>query len=45
MTEEEIKKTLAKQLQLLSERSDEATGQTLAEMSVAMVKIANLLLY
>lgn len=45
MTNEEIKKTLEKQLQLLSERSDGATGKDLVEMSVAMAEIAKLLLY
>ncbi|MCI6958960.1 MAG: hypothetical protein MR743_03730 [Oscillospiraceae bacterium] len=45
MSNEEIKKTLEKQLQLLSERSDGATGKDLVEMSVAMAEIAKLLLY
>lgn len=44
MTNEEIKKTLEKQLQLLSERSDGATGKDLVEMSVAMVQIARFLM-
>lgn len=45
MTNEEIKKTLEKQLQLLSKRSDGANGKDLVEMSVAMAEIAKLLLY
>lgn len=44
MTNEEIKKTLEKQLQLLSKRSADATGKDLVEMSVAMVQIARFLM-
>lgn len=45
MTNEEIKKTLEKQLQLLSERSDAAEGKDLVAMTLAMAEIAKLLLY
>lgn len=45
MIEENIKKTLEKQLQLLSERSDNADVEVLAELTTAMVNIAKLLIY
>lgn len=45
MNEDEIEETLEKQLQLLSERSAEAEGKVLAELSEAMVDIAKLLIY
>ena len=41
----DIKEALEKQLQLLSERSAEAEGKVLAELSEAMVDIAKLLVY
>lgn len=45
MTEQHIKETLEKQLQLLSERSkDCATDHELAEMSAEMVRIAAVLI-
>ena len=40
-----IKETLERQLRLLSERSAEAEGKVLAELSEAMVDIAKLLIY
>lgn len=42
MTNEEIKKTLEKQLQLLSKRSEDAPPETLCELTEAMVQIAKL---
>lgn len=45
MEDSEIKEALEKQLQLLSERSAEAEGKVLAELSEAMVDIAKLLVY
>ena len=45
MSEEEIKKMLEKQLQLLSQHSEVADDLNLVEMSEAMTKIAKLLLY
>lgn len=45
MSEEQIKETLEKQLQLLSERSDNADVEVLAELTTSMVNIAKLLIY
>ena len=45
MDEAEIKETLEKQLQLLSECSTSFDGEVLAELSEAMVDIAKLLIY
>ncbi len=44
MTNEEIKKTLEKQLQLLSERAKTAPDPLLIELSHQMVEIARLLM-
>ena len=44
MDEKEIKEALEKQLQLLSERSQNATGKELEGLSEAMVGIAKLLI-
>ncbi len=40
-----IKETLEKQLQLLSERSEEAIPEELPELSLAMAKIAEVLIH
>lgn len=42
--EPKIKETLEKQLQLLSERSEEALPEELTELSFAMAKIVELLI-
>jgi hypothetical protein len=44
MTQQQTKELLAKQLQLLSEKSQEACAEDLARLSEAMAMVANSLL-
>lgn len=44
MDDSKIKETLEKQLQLLSKRSEDATAETLCELTEAMVQVARFLI-